>query len=472
MLVTAFEASSEVPKIEIVTERLLNEEKKIKEKRTSSSGLSGEALFTNSRQKAKVCFYCGEAGHIKIFCEKYKRSIENDNKENKPAAVANFSAHGIGRMGSNRKRSDSESSDECLALVSDVVEMSKKTWIVDSAASRHMCKDRKMFQNVRRLRYPKNVKIGDGSIIKARFQGTIKLQIRSVNKVMKFKMRNVLYVPELKYNLLSVSQASECGKIIQFDKFGAKINDASSGETVGTATKMGELYKINIIDNVETRNKKSSPRRTSSDTKRMEQALLSVKENNFSEEIMKRLDRIEEDKLKLNERLNTVEEDISYTNQSYTVIKEDYQNSEVSQGFRESDFFEDVESEVSDQEDNYEESEVSDQEDNYEEPEVSDQEDNYEGTEVSDQEDNYEGTEGSDREDSNENYDEDDRESLSSKVINSLLYSDTNVRQVFHSSEFSCNEENKTHKPSNARGGKLKKRLVSLKKHFMRLFRS
>ena len=86
-------------------------------------------------------------------------------------------------MGSNRKRSDSESSDECLALVSDVVEMSKKTWIVDSAASRHMCKDRKMFQNVRRLRYPKNVKIGDGSIIKARFQGTIKLQVRSVNKV-------------------------------------------------------------------------------------------------------------------------------------------------------------------------------------------------------------------------------------------------------------------------------------------------
>ena len=67
MLVTAFEASSEVPRIEIVTERLLNEEKKIKEKRSTSSGLSGEALFTNSRQKAKVCFYCGEPGHISLL---------------------------------------------------------------------------------------------------------------------------------------------------------------------------------------------------------------------------------------------------------------------------------------------------------------------------------------------------------------------------------------------------------------------
>ena len=147
-----------------------------------------------------------------------------------------------------------------------------------------------------------------------------------------------------------------------------------------------------------------------------------------------------------------MEEDISYANQSYTVIKEDNQNSEVSQQFRKSDFFQDLDEEVSDQEDKYEESEVSDQEDNYEESEVSYQKESFKETQGSD---------------SNENFDADDRESLSSEVINSLLYSDINVSQ-----EFSCNVENKTYKPSSARGGKLKKRLVSLKKHLTRLFRS
>ena len=44
---------------------------------------------------------------------------------------------------------------------------------------------------------------------------------------------------------------------------------------------------------------------------------------------MKRLDRIEEEKLKMNRRLNCVEEDISDNNESCAFIKEDNQNEEV-----------------------------------------------------------------------------------------------------------------------------------------------
>ena len=250
MLVTAFEASSEVPKIEIVTERLLNEERKIKEKRGAGRGiqLSGDALFTSSI-RPKTCFYCGETGHIKRFCDKLKKDNESDEK--KPPAVANFLSHQSVRR---NVRSDSESSDECLALVSKVNEVKKEKWFLDSAASRHLCKNRKMFQSVSRLRYPKSVKVGDGSVVMAKFQGTIKMKIRSENGITKFKMMNVLYVPELKYNLLSVSQASKSGKTIQFDQFGAEIIDKVSGETVGTATKIGELYEVDIVNEEVSKN--------------------------------------------------------------------------------------------------------------------------------------------------------------------------------------------------------------------------
>ena len=143
-------------------------------------------------------------------------------------------------------------------------------------------------------------------------------------------MKKVLFVPDLKYNLLSVSQASQSGKCIQFDKDGAQIKDVTTKETVGTATRKGMLYHVNTI----TTGEKFSPRskREMSNNKDMEKAFLCMKENNFKEEIMKRLDRIEEDKLTLSERINSVEEDMNYSSPSYSLIKEDrFQNEQASQ---------------------------------------------------------------------------------------------------------------------------------------------
>ena len=86
MLVTALEANTEVPRLEVVTERLLNEERKMKEKLNMSTSQNeghnpGEnALFTNTNFKNKLCFYCGETGHIKRFCEKLKKKIEQQQQ--------------------------------------------------------------------------------------------------------------------------------------------------------------------------------------------------------------------------------------------------------------------------------------------------------------------------------------------------------------------------------------------------------
>ena len=464
MLVTAFEASSEVPKIEIVTERLLNEERKIKEKRGAVRGvqLSGEALFTSSRQK--TCFYCGETGHIKKFCEKWKKS--NESEENKSPAAANFLCHQSTRR---NIRSDSESSDECLALVSRVADVKREKWFLDSAASRHLCKNRKMFQSVRRLRFPKSVKVGDGSVVTAKFQGTIKMKIRSGSGIVRFRMKDVLYVPGLKYILLSVSQASESGKAILFDKFGAQIKDISSGKTVGTATRIGELYEVDTVS--EEVSKHIS--RDQSNFKGMEQALLCIKENNFTEEIMKRLDRIEEDKSKLTERLTSVEEDMSYSNSSYPVIKEDVQNQQDK--LRQLNYLKDLEEKFYNQEVYSEEEEYSDQEDCYEQSEIRKQEDQ--------QEEQGKGSDQEDQEDSYEDSDEDDRESVDSEVYNCVTLEQVfkSMSDVSTSAEADNNplvtvpEPSEIHEqsPSNSKGKcrKLRNRVVSLKNRFSRLFR-
>ena len=154
MLVTAFEACSEVPRLEVVTEKLLNEERKIREKSGGSFGDSPthDALLVNSFKSKfpKTCYYCGKVGHVQAICKEWKKKQEEEQAESKKPEVANFS-----HVRRSRGRVNSDSSDdevECIALVSEVHQENNKKWIVDSAATYHMSNSRKQIRNLRRLK--------------------------------------------------------------------------------------------------------------------------------------------------------------------------------------------------------------------------------------------------------------------------------------------------------------------------------
>ena len=72
MLVTALEASVEVLKIEVVTEQLLHEERKLKE-RTGVGASSERAMTGKQRPKARgpKCHHCGKFGHIQRNCNEW-----------------------------------------------------------------------------------------------------------------------------------------------------------------------------------------------------------------------------------------------------------------------------------------------------------------------------------------------------------------------------------------------------------------
>ena len=298
MLVTALEASPEVPSLELVTERLLHEERKRKDKlveqNNSSVGSSHDALFTSNSQKPRfngpVCFYCGERGHIKRNCEEWKKRVEErenggQSDSKKQPEIANFSYV---------QKSDTRSSDsedyECIALVSKVAVRNKSRWIVDSAASNHMCCDRRLFSNLTEVDDTKKIKVGDGKCVTSSKEGTVMITVRTGKVVRKFRLTNVLYVPDLKFNLLSVAKAAEAGKRTEFNRQGCKFIDNKSNITVGSATKIGSLY---YLDCVNSEDRKGNNRRIGG--KEMKTALISVKANNFQEEMSKRLKYLQED---------------------------------------------------------------------------------------------------------------------------------------------------------------------------------
>ena len=328
MLVTALEANAEVPKLELVTERLLHEERKMKERASSSNNNfqgnlhTGEnALLASNKTRSypKTCYYCGETGHIKAFCDKLKKKI-NEEQENKKTEVANFS------FCAQNKSDSYYSDDECIALVSEVVQEEERSkWIIDSAAGSHMCKNGCELENLRKLKRPKKVKVGNGQHVIAHREGTVKLLVKnSGRKIRKVKLHNVLFVPELQYNLFSVAKAADLGKKVVFGKTGCDIIDSKTKEVIGSAIKVGKLYHLRCASSEEEQEYFSDQVYRSN----MKKAIISLRENTFHEEMMRRLTLLEE-KRRDNSYTFKEESNKNLEDQSECNIDQSEYNSEV-----------------------------------------------------------------------------------------------------------------------------------------------
>ena len=122
-----------------------------------------------------------------------------------------------------RRRSESNSDSSIVGLVTRLVlsggtsHQSTDTWIVDSGATCHICNNKQSFIQYQTLKKPQEVSVGDGYTLEAIGRGVVALTLDLPdNQTRKSKLHEVLYVPKLTYNLLSVSKMTDAGKHITF----------------------------------------------------------------------------------------------------------------------------------------------------------------------------------------------------------------------------------------------------------------
>jgi hypothetical protein len=72
----------------------------------------------------------------------------------------------------------------------------------------------------------------------------VNLNVITYNKANSIKAKDVLYVPEITANLLSVSKIVKNGHKVTFNTNGCKITH-TSGNIIATATEEGGIYKLN-----------------------------------------------------------------------------------------------------------------------------------------------------------------------------------------------------------------------------------
>ena len=78
-LVTALEANTEVPTMEVVTERLLYEEKKRTQRDTTCGKIEG-AMTAKQRNRRPRCYNCQNYGHFQQNCPQVSKTNARDER--------------------------------------------------------------------------------------------------------------------------------------------------------------------------------------------------------------------------------------------------------------------------------------------------------------------------------------------------------------------------------------------------------
>lgn len=172
---------------------------------------SQKSGFNHSKWlKSVQCYECNQIGHIARKCPKKETKQE----------VSSLFCLTASRTGSGND------------------------WFLDSGASHHMCNERERFTNVRPTA-KKEVTMANNSQLPVIGAGQVRLKLdRGADlAVMTAELNDVLFVPDLCTNLMSVSQLRNKGCSVKFSAGGCEIH-RSDGILVGRARLVNGMYKL------------------------------------------------------------------------------------------------------------------------------------------------------------------------------------------------------------------------------------
>jgi len=119
--------------------------------------------------------------------------------------------------------------------------MPTRVWIIDTGASDHMTGDLDTLSNFKPCDQKITVFMADGTSSLVQGRGTA--------YVAGIRLESVLYVPNLRCNLLSVSKITQDkGYLVIFSFADCIFQDKSSRRTIGKAEEKNGLYQISRLD--------------------------------------------------------------------------------------------------------------------------------------------------------------------------------------------------------------------------------
>lgn len=183
----------------------------------ANGGQQGQSLQSGHGQQQTSarnfkCFKCHKYGHFSRDCRSSKSSGSN--------------------YGNNGGRSE-------MTWSCTTGKYNNNDWYIDSGASAHMSKDAAIVTEVR-ASDSDTVTVANSTTLNVEGQGLVKLS----SSLMDINVHNVLIVPEICANLLSVSALVRKGLRLVFDSQGCAVIEEKSGKIIANASEMNGLYRL------------------------------------------------------------------------------------------------------------------------------------------------------------------------------------------------------------------------------------
>lgn len=195
------------------------------------------ALLTSNPQsqrkpfnpRDKKCFYCHQKGHFAKNCFKKK----SDQKKSESA---------------NNVEAEDQKSEELNEIALAVSpgptkEPNTNDWWIDSGASRHMTPNKRFYSNFIKFKTPTQVNLADDKSVFAYGKGDIRIEVFDGSKKYDLSLKDVLYVPRIKKQLLSIPAMINKGAEVHFKDSTCAIIIDDNIMKIGQRD--GKLYKLN-----------------------------------------------------------------------------------------------------------------------------------------------------------------------------------------------------------------------------------
>lgn len=208
---------------ECVVEGALPAKHQVAEK--SKKKYQNRSYGRNSKKSYPPCHHCNKVSHPPFKC--WRRPDAKCNKCNQLGHEAVICNNEVQSQNEAAQIADEEEVDQMFVASCFLTTSSSEGWLIDSGRTNYMTFDKTIFEELR----PSNVKktrIGNRGYLFAKEIGTIVITTSSGTKT----IADVLYVPEIDQNLLSVGQLLEKGFKVSFENFNCYIFYTSGKEVL------------------------------------------------------------------------------------------------------------------------------------------------------------------------------------------------------------------------------------------------
>jgi transposase InsO family protein len=215
----------------------------------NKSALFSAGRKSNKKKGPRKCHNCESLDHLIKDCDKpirenLKKGKKKFSKKSDATGSGNVTTFSFSAISSvmNVEECDVESGE--FQISAKAARNKRNVWCIDSGASSHMTPHRSLLKS--EIKMNGKITIADDSEIKVVSSGDVEAGIEG-NAI---NMKDVLLVPKLGSNLLSVHQLVTHGNKVVFDENGCTIYSKQGIIVANCAPKCG-VYKLEVDDNVE-----------------------------------------------------------------------------------------------------------------------------------------------------------------------------------------------------------------------------